>query len=75
MAGKKPAFKSRADLVNEVAKLEQTKDPASVNAYRQAFKRLVWLDVQCTIAGLRAPLTLLRKESLAIVKKKMNRKP
>ena len=71
MPGKKNSFKNRGDLVNQVAKLEQTSDQASVNAYRQAFKRLVELDVRATLDGLRAPLTLLRKESLALAKKKM----
>ncbi len=70
MPGKKSAFKTRGELVNQVAKLEQTSDQASVNAYRNAFKRLIQLDVQATIDGLRAPITLLRKESLALVKKR-----
>jgi hypothetical protein len=70
MPGKKQAFKNRNALVNEIAKLENTKDQANVNAYRNAFKRLIELDVKSTLAGMRAPLTLLRKESLAIVNKK-----
>lgn len=73
MPGKKPAFKNRNELVNEVAKLEQTTDEASVNAFRQAFKRLIELDVKCTLANLRPPITMLRKEALAIVKKKLKK--
>lgn len=69
MAGKTDLFKNRSELVDEVAKLEDTKDQASVNAYRRAFKRLVKLDAKATIDGFRAPLTMLRKESLALVKK------
>jgi hypothetical protein len=73
MPGKKTAFQSRAEIVNEVSKLEKTKDQASVNAYRQAFRRLVEMDMVATISGLRGPLTVLRKESLRKVKKKMGK--
>ena len=73
MPGKKPAFKNRGSLVNEVAKLEQTKDQANVNAFRQAFRRLIQIDAQATIDGFRAPITMLRKESLALVKKKQSK--
>ena len=74
MPGKKPMFKNRNELVNEVAKLEQTKDQASVNAFRQAFKRLIELDIKATLKGFKAPLTMLRKEALAAVKKKQGKK-
>lgn len=69
MPGKKSAFKNRNELVNEVAKLEQTTDQANINALRNAFKRLIELDVKSTIAGLRSPITMLRKEALAKVKR------
>lgn len=74
MPGKKQAFKNRNALVNEVAKLENTKDQAHINAYRQAFKRLIELDVKSTLAGMRAPLTMLRKEALAVINKKKAKK-
>ncbi len=70
MPGKPNSFKTRGELVNALTKLEKTKDQAVVNAVRNIFKRLIHLDAQATIDGFRAPLTLLRKESLAIVKKK-----
>ncbi len=70
MPGKPNYAKNRGDIVNQVAKLEKTSDQASVNAFRQAFKRLIELDVKATLGGFRAPLTLLRKESLALVKKR-----
>jgi hypothetical protein len=71
MPGKKPLFKNRNDLVNEVCKREKTTDEASVNAYRQAFKRLVELDIWATVQGFKSPIGMLRKEALNTIKKKV----
>lgn len=61
---------SRNELVNLLAKLEFTKDQASVNAYRQAFKKLKELDLAASLNGYQSPLVMLRKEVLASLKKK-----
>lgn len=73
MPGKKSMFKNRNELVNEVAKLEDTKDEANVNAYRQAFKRLVELDFTATIEGFKSPIGMLRKEVLNKIKRKVRK--
>lgn len=53
--------------------MEKTKSQASVNAYRQAFKRLVELDFKATIDGFKSPIGMLRKEVLNMIKKKVRK--
>lgn len=68
--GKKEIVKDRSSLVNLLAKLEQTTKQASVNAYRQAFKKLLELEVAARKNGFASPLLMLRREAIARIKGK-----
>lgn len=68
MSKRKEVVVSRAQLVNLVTKLENTKNQASVNAFRRAFKQLVLLDADATLNGYKSPIIMLRNEALAKVK-------
>lgn len=70
MSKQKNFVADRNQLVNLLTKEEGTKRQATVNAMRNAFKLLIQIDMKATMMGLRSPLTLLRKESLAKIKAK-----
>lgn len=66
MAQRKTVVSTRASLANLITRLEGTKHQASVNAIRQAMKRLVQLDAQATLEGKKSPLVMLRREAAGI---------
>jgi hypothetical protein len=68
VAARKSVVSTRAQLVNLITKLEQTKKQATVNAMRQAFKRLVLMDAQARLSGRKSPITMLSRESASIVR-------
>ena len=69
MAGKKSLYETRNQIVSTVALAEDTTDEASINAYRRAFKRLLQMGVKARQENLRAPITVLLKEEIAMFKK------
>jgi hypothetical protein len=69
MKMQKQLVKTRNGLASLMAKLENTKAPARLNAFRQALKLVVLADAQARADGYRSVFTMLNKESIALAKK------
>jgi len=74
MAARKNTVRDRGDLANQVTKMENTKDQASVNAIRRAFKLVVALEAAGIMTGRKSAVLMLRREAVAIAKKQKAKK-
>lgn len=74
MAQRKTVVKSRTELAKVMTKFEGGKSQVKVGDMNETFKKLIALEAAGYLANRKSIFTMLRKEAIALAKKKKAKK-